>query len=42
MNKEKVSENCIYCISRMPNGNIIVDANKRATIVNENNFEIIL
>jgi len=35
LHKEKVSDQCIFCVARMPNGDIIVDANKRATIVND-------
>jgi hypothetical protein len=39
--KEKVSEQCIFSMARMPNGTIVIDANKRATILNEGNFEVI-
>ena len=39
--KEKISEQCIYCIARMPDGKLIVDANKRATIFEETNFEVL-
>ena len=33
--KVKLSDQCIYCLARMPDGKIILDANKRATIVDE-------
>lgn len=31
----------IYCVARMPDGRIIVDANNRATIVDEHTFEVV-
>jgi|SRR4051794_17943080 hypothetical protein len=40
--KEKISDQCIFAMARMSNGDIVVDANKRATIFNEGNFEIIM
>lgn len=39
--REKLSDLCIFCVARMPDGKIIVDANKRPTIIDENNFEIL-
>lgn len=41
LRKEKLSEHCIYCIARMPDGKIVLDANKRATIVDDTTFEVI-
>ncbi len=41
INKVKVSDHCIFCIAKMPDGKIILDANKRATIVDENTFEVL-
>jgi hypothetical protein len=35
LQKEKISDQCIFCVARMPNGDIIADANKRATLFNE-------
>ncbi|CDW91582.1 UNKNOWN [Stylonychia lemnae] len=39
--KTKLSDQCIFSMARMPNGDIIVDANKKATIINDSTFEII-
>lgn len=39
--KEKLSEHCIYCIARMPDGKIVIDANKRATILDDTTFEVV-
>lgn len=38
---QKVSDICILSMGRMPNGDIIVDANKRATILKEKDFETV-
>jgi hypothetical protein len=38
--KAKVSEQCIFSLARMPDtGRIVVDANKRATVISEGTFE---
>jgi hypothetical protein len=38
--KAKVSEQCIFSMARMPDsGRLVVDANKRATVISEGNFE---
>lgn len=39
--KTKLSEQCIYCIARMPDGKIILDANNRATIIDEGTFDVV-
>lgn len=36
-----MSDQCIFAIARMPDGKIVLDANKRATIVDENTFEVL-
>ena len=36
-----MSDICIFCISKMPDGKLIVDANKRPTIIDENTFEVL-
>lgn len=38
----KVSDQCIFALSRMPEspGRMVIDANKRATIVSEATFEV--
>jgi len=41
LTKVKMSDQCIFSIARMPNGDIIFDANKRATIINDQSFEVI-
>lgn len=39
----KISDQCIFSMARMPEnpGKLVVDANKRATIINESNFEVV-
>jgi hypothetical protein len=38
--KAKVSEHCIFSMARMPDtGRLVVDANKRATVLSEGTFE---
>jgi hypothetical protein len=38
--KAKVSDLCIFTMARMPDsGRLVVDANKRATVISEANFE---
>ena len=41
--RQKVSDQCIFALARMPEqaGRLVVDANKRATIVSEGNFEVV-
>ena len=40
MLKTKVSEQCIFSMGKMPDsGRIVVDANMRATVISEANFE---
>lgn len=41
VNKLKVSDQCIFCLAKMPDGKLVVDANNRATIFNESNFEVV-
>jgi hypothetical protein len=38
----KMSDQCIYAISKMPEspGRLVIDANKRATIISEATFEV--
>jgi hypothetical protein len=31
--KEKLSDNCIFCVAKMPDGKIVIDANKKPTIL---------
>lgn len=33
--KEKLSEHCIFSMARMQDGKLVIDANKRATIVDD-------
>jgi hypothetical protein len=39
--KVKLSEYCIFCISRLPDGKIVLDANKRALIIDDSSFEVV-
>lgn len=41
--RSKVSEQCIFALARMPEhaGRLVVDANKRATILSEATFEVV-
>ena len=39
---KKMSDQCIYALEKMPDsGNIVLDANNRATIVDPDPFEVI-
>lgn len=40
--KLKVSDLCVFSLARMPSGQIVVDANKRATILETENFETVM
>ena len=40
--KIKISDQCVFSLARMPNGSLVVDANKRATVVDTENFETIM
>lgn len=39
--KLKVTDLCIFSMARMPDGNIIADANNRATIFDQETFEVL-
>ena len=40
MNK-KISDQCVYCLERMLDGNLVVDANNRATLIDQDSFEVL-
>ena len=40
--KVKISDQCIFSLARMPNGNLVVDANKRAAVLDTESFETIM
>lgn len=41
--RTKVSEQCIFALAKMPEtaGRLVIDANKRATIISEATFEVV-
>ena len=41
LKKQKMSDLCIFCVSRMPDGKIILDANNRGTIIDHETFEVV-
>ena len=35
LKKQKLSDNCIFCLAQMPDGKLILDANNRGTIIDD-------